>query len=121
MRTILRFGVYSILYFGLVTLIGLGQASKTVSVRLPVSVRAGDSILEPGSYQMELENDADGQILVYIRKADNSKILATRKATFQPSDTKAEKNAVKVLFRDGSYLLEKLLIMGETKILIFQP
>lgn len=121
MSKIYRSVFYSILYLILAAGSGLAQASRNINVRLPVTVRAGDSILEPGPYRMELENSADGKILVHIRRGDDAKILASRVASYQTSNIKAERNAVKVLFRDGSYYLDKLQIMGETGVLIFQP
>lgn len=121
MSKICRLFFYSILYLALVAGNGLAQASRSINVRLPVAVRAGDGILEPGPYRLELENSADGKILVHIRRGDDAKILVSRKASYQTSNVKAERNAVKVLFRDGSYYLDKLQIMGETDVLIFQP
>jgi len=121
MSKIYRWVFCSILYLILAAGSGLAQASRNINVRLPVAVRAGDSILEPGPYRMELENSADGKILVHIRRGDDDKILASRRASYQTSNVKAERNAVKVLFRDGSYYLDKLQIMGETNVLIFQP
>lgn len=97
------------------------QLPKKVNVRLPVATRIEDKTLEPGSYQVDIVEEAAGHVKVQIRKAEREEVLATAEALAIDNSEKIERNAVKVIFRDGLYFLDKLLIAGEHKSLQFRP
>ncbi len=94
---------------------------KSVSVRLPVAARAGADTLDPGPYEIDILPQAGGQVLVKFRKPGKEQVLVSVKAVLNPTAERPERNAVKVLFRDGSYYLDKLLVSGEGGFFQFQP
>ena len=77
--------------------------------------------MEPGSYQMEIVENPGAQVTVRIRKAGHSDVIAGIQAVPTQGQQRAERNAVKVLFRDGVYYLDKLLLSGEDSFYQFKP
>ncbi len=97
------------------------QSGRNVEVRFPVATRVGGDTLEPGSYQMEIIQKAEEPIIVRIRKTGRTEVVASIQAVAVQGQQRAERNAVKVLFREGVYYLDKLLLSGEDNLYQFKP
>jgi hypothetical protein len=91
-----------------------------VTVNLPVTATVEGITLEPGAYTMVIDNFDGRSATIKIYSHDGSKLRVNAPARVIEGTERARHSAVKVIARNGSYLLDKLLLAGETTYLQFR-
>ena len=91
-----------------------------VAVNLPVTATIEGVTLEPAAYTMVIDNFDGRSATIKIMSHDGSKLRVTVPVRAVAGSERARHNAVKVITRDGTYLLDKLLLAGETTYLQFR-
>ena len=91
------------------------EMPSKVNVSLPIAAAVGGITLDPGAYTMVIEgfDGSTATIRIFSDGAPKERVSA-KVSVFKP-DEPVRKTAVKVASRNGSYLLDKLLISGESK------
>jgi len=84
-----------------------------VTVSLPVQATVEGVVLQPGTYVMALEGFDGAKATIKISRDGSSSLLVTAPVTAFQGSTPAQRNAVKVITREGTYYLDKLLLAGE--------
>jgi hypothetical protein len=84
-----------------------------VTVSLPVQATVEGVALQPGTYVMVVEGFNGEKATVKIFREDSSSLLAAAPVSAFQGQTAAPRNAVKVITREGTYYIDKLLLAGE--------
>jgi hypothetical protein len=84
-----------------------------VTVSLPVQATVEGVALQPGTYVMVVEGFNGEKATIKIFREDSSSPLAAAPVSAFQAQTAAPRNAVKVITREGTYYLDKLLLAGE--------
>lgn len=92
-----------------------------VTVSLPVQATVEGVVLQPGTYVMALEGFDGAKATIKISRDGSSALLVTAPVTAFQGPAPAQRNAVKVITREGTYYLDKLLLAGEKTGFQFRP
>ena len=84
-----------------------------VTVSLPVQATVEGVALQPGTYVMVVEGFNGEKATIKIFREDSSSLLAAAPVSAFQGQTAAPRNAVKVITREGTYYIDKLLLAGE--------
>jgi hypothetical protein len=84
-----------------------------VTVSLPVQASVEGVVLQPGTYVMVVDGFNGEKATIKIFREDSNSLLATAPVSAFQGQSSAPRNAVKVITRDSTYYLDKLLLAGE--------
>ena len=89
------------------------EIPEKVTVSLPVQATVEKVVLQPGTYTMVVEGFSGQKATIKIFREGSSSLLVSAPVSAFQAQAPAPRAAVKVITREGSYFLDKLLLAGE--------